>query len=560
MGTGGLGCVYLVKEGREQLGRKLAAKVMLYPGDGDLRRRFRFEGALLGRVVSPHVVRIHYVVELPFEHLPEDARQKIGDKGYVAATVPVLVMELLQGGTLRRGFTENPFLRADALRYVSDLLGGVADLHSAGIYHGDIKPPNLLRDDRDRVKIADFGRGWHLPASSGLSLTALAVGQAMVATIAYAAPEEIMAEQEREPELRSPGVDLYQVAVTAFELLTGRRPYPDPTTEEVRARQREQARSRDPAIWGELLRERTLRAPIPDPRELVDDLAEPIAEWVVRGLAKDPADRWASAQEALETWQAAVEAEELAHERAALIETTRMRDQARADAERELEEVRNGLGEAIAQLSERDTELADLRDRVVSLDRQVAETTDARAHTERDLVAALDGIRKAEEAFTPLERQVDEQIAQARSQKLEKRYADIARLPAEAREFKTQPAPSNPSDEPRPRPKQLEPVLIDGAAQAKAEYLISKLTRGGDRQEMTLHKRESGAQVVRLVREADGRLVIQSTALWPSQRVLSPGALKAVRRLLAEALVRLWPSGPISATSTWFPEVDDGSA
>jgi serine/threonine protein kinase len=588
LGTGGLGCVYVVKESREQLGRNLAAKVMLYPGDGALRRRFKFEGALLGHVVSPHVVRIHYVVELPFEHLTEDARQKIRDKGCGADTVPVLVMELLQGGTLCRGFDENPFLRTDALRYVSDLLAGVADLHSAGIYHGDIKPLNLLRDHRDRVKIADFGRGWHLPASSGLSLTALAVGPAMVATVAYAAPEEIVAEQEGGPELRSPGVDLYQVAVTAFELLTGRRPYPDPTTEEVRARQREQGRSRDPAVSGELLRERTLRAPIPDPRELVDDLAEPIAEWVVRGLAKDPADRWASAREALETWQAAVEAEELAHERAALIETTRMRDQARANAERELEEVRNRLGEAIAQLSERDTDLAVLRDRVVSLERQVAEATDARAHAERDFVPERDP--RLTEQIATLEREVEQ--AQTDSQELEhatrtglpvgwalaSRKKNRAARRARARKLKTQPAPSNPSGEPRPRTELLDVIdavkyledkrdgggeprprterlyvfdgckdaepVIDAAAHVKTEDLISELTRGRGRREMTLHKREGGSQVVRLVREADGRLVIQSNALWPSQRVLAPGALNVLvlRKLLATALVRLWPS------------------
>lgn len=388
IGAGGLGEVWAVRESGNQLRRKLAAKVLLRAGDDQLRKRFRYEGELLGSVVSPYVVRIHYVLDLLFEELPESLQQRIRHEGVWAERVPGLVMERL-GESLRRGPGQNPFPKPDAMRYVSDVLGGVADLHAEGVHHGDIKPANLLRDDRDRVKIADFGRASHLPQDAGITLTAFAATDAMVATAAYAAPEEIEAERAGEQEIRSPAIDLYQAAATAFQLLTGVQPYPEPTIEEVRERQRALVRPRDRQVAVDLLLERVLNSPVPDPREYATDIPDAVAAWVMRGLAKAPEERWPTARDALEAWHAAVDEVEAARAVVLLEETVRHQGEARAVAERSLAEARSRADAALSELAKRDARIEALELRLAEALEATGRGTAARRTLEQELAEAL---------------------------------------------------------------------------------------------------------------------------------------------------------------------------
>jgi serine/threonine protein kinase, bacterial len=244
--TGGTSTVYRGVDTR--LDRPVALKVMdsRYAGDQQFLTRFQLEARTVARLKDPGLVAVY-------------------DQG-LDARHPFLVMELVEGGTLRELLAERgpmpPHAVAAVLRPV---LGGLAAAHRAGLVHRDVKPENVLISDEGDVKIVDFGLV-RAVAAAGITSTSVILG-----TAAYLSPEQVRDGNA------SPRSDVYAVGIVAYELLTGQTPF-----------------SGDSALSVAYQR---LETDVPAPSTVIDGVPEQFDELVGRATARDPADRYADAQE-----------------------------------------------------------------------------------------------------------------------------------------------------------------------------------------------------------------------------------------------------------------------
>ena len=131
-------------------------------------------------------------------------------------SVPYLVMELVEGATLREVLEgEGPLAPDRALEIVAVVLDALEHSHAAGIVHRDIKPSNIMITPSGAIKVMDFGIARALTeTTSGLTGTSMVIG-----TAAYLSPEQAQGHQV---DLRS---DLYSTGCLLYELLLGRPPF-----------------------------------------------------------------------------------------------------------------------------------------------------------------------------------------------------------------------------------------------------------------------------------------------------------------------------------------------
>jgi serine/threonine protein kinase, bacterial len=243
--TGGTSTVYRGLDTR--LDRPVALKVMdsRYAGDEQFLTRFQLEARSVARLKDPGLVAVY-------------------DQG-LDARHPFLVMELVEGGTLRELLTERgpmpPHAVAAVLRPV---LGGLAAAHRAGLVHRDVKPENVLISDEGDVKIVDFGLV-RAVAEAGITSTSVILG-----TAAYLSPEQVKDGNA------SPRSDVYAVGIVAYELLTGQTPFSGDTSLSV-AYQR-------------------LDTDVPAPSSVISGVPAQFDDLIERATARDPADRYADAQ------------------------------------------------------------------------------------------------------------------------------------------------------------------------------------------------------------------------------------------------------------------------
>ena len=149
------------------------------------------------------------------------------------------------------------------LRWLREAAGALDTAHEAGVVHRDIKPGNLLLDDHDRLAVADFGIA-RVAWEDQLTATGQVLG-----TAAYLSPEQALGEPA------TAASDRYALAVVAYELLVGARPF---DAEHFAA----QARAH-------------VEDPVPPASSRADGLSRAVDAVLERGLAKEPADRWDSA-------------------------------------------------------------------------------------------------------------------------------------------------------------------------------------------------------------------------------------------------------------------------
>jgi serine/threonine protein kinase, bacterial len=217
-----------------------------YAGDQQFLTRFQLEARTVARLKDPGLVAVY-------------------DQG-LDARHPFLVMELVEGGTLRELLTERgpmpPHAVAAVLRPV---LGGLAAAHRAGLVHRDVKPENVLISDEGDVKIVDFGLV-RAVAAAGITSTSVILG-----TAAYLSPEQVRDGNA------SPRSDVYASGIVAYELLTGQTPF-----------------SGDSALTVAYQR---LDTDVPAPSTVIDGVPGQFDELVGRATARDPAARYADAQE-----------------------------------------------------------------------------------------------------------------------------------------------------------------------------------------------------------------------------------------------------------------------
>jgi hypothetical protein len=257
-----MGAVYEAVQ--EDLGRRVALKILTTATSHDALTRFRQEAEAAARLGHPHIVQV------------SDFQIRVGEP-------PFLVMELLEGRSLADVIADGPLPWRRAGRIGLQVLAALVAAHEAKIVHRDIKPDNvfLVRSLAvpDMVKVLDFGVAKLLePSEDGpLTTQGLAIG-----TPAYMAPEQARTEAVDER------TDLYAVGVCLYEAVTGGR-LPIEAENLVALRM---AIGAAPSVP---LRQ---RAPDVDPRfEVV----------VERALAKAPKDRFASAREMADALGACLE-------------------------------------------------------------------------------------------------------------------------------------------------------------------------------------------------------------------------------------------------------------
>lgn len=191
-----------------------------------------------------------------------------------------LVMERLVGEPLSQRIRDRGALSWSEVRRVGeDILRGLIDAHAAGIVHRDLKPSNVflaLKSSRVRAMVLDFG----VCKMDGVDAERLTGTGESIGTVAYMAPEQIRGAARVDER-----ADLFAFGVLVFEMLSGRLPHEGPSQMAILASKLENAPAR--------LKDCS-RVAIP---EGVDAL-------VMRALQRDPAKRFASAQELLRVWRA----------------------------------------------------------------------------------------------------------------------------------------------------------------------------------------------------------------------------------------------------------------
>jgi serine/threonine-protein kinase len=244
--SGGTSTVYRGVDVR--LDRPVAVKVMdaRYAGDDQFLTRFQLEARTVARLKDPGLVAVY-------------------DQG-LDARHPFLVMELVEGGTLRELLTERgPMPPHAVVAVLRPVLSGLAAAHRAGLVHRDVKPENVLISDDGEVKIADFGLV-RAVAAAGITSTSVILG-----TAAYLSPEQVSDGNA------GPRSDVYSTGILTYELLTGRTPFTGDTPLSV-AYQR-------------------LDHDVPQPGAVIDGVPTQFDALVARATARDPAGRYADAIE-----------------------------------------------------------------------------------------------------------------------------------------------------------------------------------------------------------------------------------------------------------------------
>jgi serine/threonine-protein kinase len=247
LGEGGMGRVYrAVGRDGQPVALKMAKQEMA--ADEVFVKRFRREAEIAQRIEHPNVVSV--LASGDHDGLPWAAQR------YIA------------GGSLEERLDRWGALDLhQMIATFKQVAGGLDVLHENGLIHRDLKPGNILIDERGNPYIADFGLAKdHMNEGTVLTQPGQALG-----SMDYMAPEQIRGEDV------TPATDVYALACMLFELLTGRPPFADRTGMRI--------------MWAHLQ-----DAPA-HPSELKPAVPRPVGDALLKGLEKDPAARPQSASE-----------------------------------------------------------------------------------------------------------------------------------------------------------------------------------------------------------------------------------------------------------------------
>ena len=250
LGAGGMGQIYRAR--RVKLGDEVALKALLSSDDGpDAAERFLRESRACAQLRHPNIVAI-----LDFD--------------VDAETRPFLVMELLSGPSLRDELDLGGALGPTRTVEVLEVVASAVQLaHDRGITHRDLKPANIVAHrygSGERVyKVIDFGLA---ALAAPPDATRLTLPFTFLGTMAYAPPEQLAGEAV------GPAADQYALAVVAYEMLTGRRPF---TAAEPMA-----------------LAQQVMQGAVAPPTSVRPALPAAVDAIIARAMSRSPGDRWPS--------------------------------------------------------------------------------------------------------------------------------------------------------------------------------------------------------------------------------------------------------------------------
>ncbi len=255
LGEGGMAAVY--KAYQPGVDRYVALKILPrhFAGDPLFVSRFEQEAKVLAKLQHPHILPV-------FDFGQAD--------GYT-----YIVMPFLQSSDLTALVRTQTLSLAQIRRIISQVGDALDYAHSRGLVHRDVKPSNVLLDERGNCLLTDFGIAKIVESSSKLTATGGIIG-----TPSYMAPEQGMGEPV---DGRS---DIYALGIMLYEMATGRVPYQAETPMAVMIKH--------------------LNDPLPLPRHLNPALPEAVERVILKALAKNPQDRYATAGEMVRALQAAI--------------------------------------------------------------------------------------------------------------------------------------------------------------------------------------------------------------------------------------------------------------
>jgi eukaryotic-like serine/threonine-protein kinase len=245
LGSGGMANVYLAED--QELGRRVAIKILndRHAGDEQFVERFRREAKNAAGLSHPNIVSIY-------------------DRGEAEGTY-YIAMEYLDGRSLKELIlTRGPAPVSVAVDYARQMLSALRFAHRNGIVHRDIKPHNVLVDAEGHLKVTDFGI-----ARAGASQ--MTEEGSIIGTAQYLSPEQARGTTVDQTS------DLYSLGIVLYEMLTGQVPFTGDSPVEIAMKH--------------------LSATPPPLRAKRPDIPESLELVVMRALAKDPGQRYQSAEE-----------------------------------------------------------------------------------------------------------------------------------------------------------------------------------------------------------------------------------------------------------------------
>lgn len=241
LGIGGMARVHLAEDAR--LRRRVAIKQLHSDSPDEAARRFQREARLGASLNHPNLVYV-FDIETDDESV-------------------LIVMEYVDGETLGAAMADGPLESGEAERVIRDVADALDHIHAQGVVHRDVKPGNILIGADGRAKLADLGIA---TAAEGTRITRSGT---VLGTAAYMAPEQLDGAEA------GPASDVYSLAAVAFEALAGRKARLGRTPVEIA--------------------HQTATEPAPDIRDAWPQASDKLAEALASGMARDPADRPASA-------------------------------------------------------------------------------------------------------------------------------------------------------------------------------------------------------------------------------------------------------------------------
>lgn len=246
LGAGGMGKVYKALDTNS---KQMVALKVLNPEllkDQENRRRLSAEGHLLASFNHPHIVKVFEIGES-------------NERGFIA-------MELLVNGTLKEKLErEHPLPEREVRKYILQVCDGLSEVHSKGIVHRDLKTGNLMLDASGNIRIMDFGL-----SKSPLVTTMTSLGT-VLGTLGYVAPEQVTSLNVDQR------TDIFSLGVIMYELLTNQLPFNG---------------ENEIALIHSIF-----NTVPPIPSSLRDDISKHWDAIVMKCLAKDMDERFASAEE-----------------------------------------------------------------------------------------------------------------------------------------------------------------------------------------------------------------------------------------------------------------------